>query len=392
MAESILIVRHGPGRGRHAGYWNEALEYLSRCHPRLSRRLRLHRTGEPGPELDDVAAAVFWLGDPLKELYPDCFEEAVEIAARVPRVANPPRALSNTIKSRQAGLWREAGLPAPQSRRFSTMEESRDILERVEYPVVLRPDRTHTSPDLHLCRTREQALSVPDDQLHCPGAVTGFVDTRDGYRSRLPHTLWASHYHKKRVFVIGDRVIPGHLYFSSDPFVRASGSTLARHAAVRDFVRGFVDDIPRWDRRLGLSRTLKRLVPLGPVARRSVRREVAFTTSAPGRPDLMRAAAGALDLDFLALDYSVLADGHAVLWEANPYPYLTRAERGILPVRRRGRYRNARIFEAVADWFRDLLRDPPAPARRRPVQRSDVEIDADGGAGRSASRRGPRSV
>lgn len=360
MSEAILLVRHGAGRGRIPDYWDEALEHLARHHPRLWRRLRLHRTGEPLPGLDDVAAAVFWLGDPLEELYPRCFEEASEIASRVPRVVNPPDALSNTIKSRQASLWRDAGLPTPPSRRFRTRDELESILDRVRYPVLLRPDREHSASRLHLCRSREEALSVPDDRLTYPGTATRFVDVRGGYRSTLPETLWARFHHKKRAFVFGETVVPGHMYFSSDPFVRAAGSTLAIHADARDLVRDLLNDIPRWDRRLGLSQKLLRLVPIGRTARRSVRREVHFTTSAPESPDLMRKAARALGLEFVALDYAVRADGRVVLWEANPYPWLTRWQRGILPTRRRLRDRNARLFDALAGFLGRVA--GPAPA------------------------------
>lgn len=355
MSEAILLVRHGAGRGRIPGYWDEALEHLARHHPRLWRRVRLHRTGEPLPALDDVGAAVFWLGDPLEELYPRCFEEASEIDSRVPRVVNPPDALSNTIKSRQASLWRDAGLPTPPSRRFRTRAELREILDRIRYPVLLRPDREHSASRLHLCRSREEALSVPDDRLTYPGTATRFVDVRRGYSSTLPQTLWARFHHKKRAFVFGETVVPGHLFFSSDPFVRAAGSTLEVHSDARDLVRGLLDDVPRWDRRLGLSRRLLRLVPIGRTARRSVRREVHFTTSAPERPDLMRKAARVLGLEFVALDYAVRADGRVVLWEANPYPSLTRWERGILPTRRRLRDRNGRLFEALAGFLGRLV-------------------------------------
>lgn len=39
-----------------------------------------------------------------------------------------------------------------------------------------------------------------------------------------------------------------------------------------------------------------------------------FTTSAPEQSGLMREAAQALSLEFLALDYAVRADGQVVLW------------------------------------------------------------------------------
>lgn len=205
------------------------------------------------------------------------------------------------------------------------------------------------------CRLGRGRLAIPADDLTCPGALVSFLDVRDGYRRKLPYTLWARCYHKKRAFVFGDVVVPGHLFFSTDPIVRASNSTLAFHARVRDTVGDLLADVPRWDRRLGLSRRLQRLVPLTGAARRSVDLELAFTRGAPARPGLMRRAVRTLGLEFAAVDYSVLADGRVVLWEANPYPWLTRSSDGILPGRRQLRKRNHRIFSALGRFFEGLL-------------------------------------
>lgn len=348
-------MRHGEGRGRIPGFWDPALDHLAGSRPELFDRIRLHHTGDPAPEARDVAAVVFWLADPLEERYPACFEEATGLASLAPRVVNPPRALSNTVKSRQARIWREAGLTTPACVSFRDHEELRRKARAVDYPVLVRPDRLHTDARIRICRSPDELLAVPEDRIALPGALTSFVDVRRGYRSELPDTLWARFYHKKRAFVFGDHVVPGHLFFSGDPVVRAPTSTLAFHADVRDVVRDLFRDVPRWDRRLGLSEKLKRLVPLTGPARRSVRRELDFTRSAPERPDLMRRAARALGLGFVALDYSVLADGRVVFWEANPYPWLTPWRHAILPGRRRLGRRSDRVFSALGRFFGDLV-------------------------------------
>lgn len=355
LSTEILLVRHGQGRGRIPGFWDAALDHLAENRPDLFDRIRLHRTGDRPLPARAFAAVVFWLADPLEERYPACFEEATELASLAPRVVNPPRALSNTVKSRQARIWRDAGLTTPASVSFRDPEELRRKSRGLDYPVLVRPDRLHADARLRICRSREQVLAIPGGDLVCPGAVTSFVDVRRGYRSELPGTLWARCYHKKRAFVFGDEVVPGHLYFSDDPVVRASTSTLAFHAGVRDTVRDLLRDVPRWDRRLGLSEKLGRLLPLTGRARRSVRRELGFTRSAPERPGLMRRAVRALGLGFVALDYSVLSDGAVVLWEANPYPWLTPWRRGILPTRRKLRQRSDRVFSALGRFFEDLV-------------------------------------
>jgi hypothetical protein len=102
-------------------------EALARRSPALAARVRIHETGAPAPSLDGVAAVVFWLADPLRERFPACFEEAVALAAEARRrgvpIVNPPESLSNTVKSRQARRWREAGFDthqAPPASRSST--------------------------------------------------------------------------------------------------------------------------------------------------------------------------------------------------------------------------------------------------------------------------------
>ena len=115
--QKILIVRHGKGRGRHRKYMRAALNHQRHNRPELFRRLIFHATGKPTPSWDGVGAVVFWLGDPLREWYPACYQEAVRLAdearSRGARVVTPPEALSNSIKSTQARLWAEAGITTP---------------------------------------------------------------------------------------------------------------------------------------------------------------------------------------------------------------------------------------------------------------------------------------
>lgn len=364
---SILLVRHGEGRGRIPDYGRETLRYISRYRPELSRRLRLHHTGDALPSLRGVRAVVFWLADPLEERYPECFAEASEIADRAARVVNPPEALSNSIKSRQAKLWREAGLPTPRSVAFGSREELEARLPDLPYPVVVRPDLLHTESRMHVCRDPDEVRALGDEQLVYPGTATRFVDVRAGYRTHLSHTLWADFYHKKRAFVVGGRVIPRHLFFSSRPFVRPGSSTWAAYDSIQGVLLDRVRDVPRWERRLKLAARTQRLLPLTRHARRSLRRELAFTESAPERPELFREAARVLGLGFLALDYSVRADGEVVLWEANPYPDATAWWKGLLPGRRRLRGRSERRHSAIAGFFEDLLRgDGPDGTRQVP--------------------------
>ncbi len=98
----------------------------------------LHTTGSAAPALDGVAAVVFWLADPLRELYPDCFAEASHLAAEAEkrgiRVVNRPESLSNTIKSKQSELWQAAGIPCAPVATFGSLAELSLRLATATFP------------------------------------------------------------------------------------------------------------------------------------------------------------------------------------------------------------------------------------------------------------------
>lgn len=104
----ILIVVHGPGRGRGVPTGNVFMKRLQATDPAFAARFRVHETGSGAANLTNVDLVLFWLGDPLREKYPACFMEAMEIAAAARsaniRILNSPEALSNTTKTRQSAI------------------------------------------------------------------------------------------------------------------------------------------------------------------------------------------------------------------------------------------------------------------------------------------------
>ena len=338
---SILLVKHGPQRGREPDYLLPIARYLHQALSAAHIKLRVHATGQPTPAIDDdLAAVVFWLADPLRELYPDCYDEAAAIAARARekriRLLNPPAALSNTVKSVQARLWREAGIPAAACAPFATRDELQTILDTSQFPLIIRPDHSHSQAGICFCPTRRDAEQAAAQPLRLPGVVIPFVDTRSGYENGHGHSVWSRFYHKKRVFVFGDRVCPNHVFFSRHPIVGISHCTFFRYRGRR-----------RW---------------LAPLAtwhswdRATLTADNAFWTNAPESPELMRRAARALDLDMVALDYATFANGDLILWEANPYFYLPPNWRdGLMPTQRRLQQRIGGFYDCLANMMIDLV-------------------------------------
>ena len=341
----MLVVRHGEGRGRLPRYLQECLDALGRSHPAIARRLRVHHTGSPAPELGAARAVVFWLADPLRESYPTCYAEACTIAdaarARGIRIVNPPEALSNSVKSVQAALWQAAGVPTPAHRRFAARSELEACLPTVSFPAIVRADDLHGQWHMHVCRTADEALAVVDQRWRYPGSIAPLVDTRADYRQRDAPPPWSAFFHKKRVFVFGDVLCPTHLYFSDGPIVAQRTSTLYPYRKLRR--RGRLIEAQR---RYGSS----------------IAADLAYVNRAAEHGDLMRRAARVLGLDFMAIDYASTADGGVVLWEANPYFHLPPWYANPLPVKRRLWRRFRRFHDSLAAFFRSLLDAEPSGA------------------------------
>jgi len=291
---------------------------------------------------------LFWLADPLRELHPECFREAVSIAAEARErglpLINPPEALSNTIKSTQAERWSAAGLPAASCLAFRNWTEFVARLGEAEFPAIVRPDWLHSQEATRFCRTVRAAARLDARDLIYPGVILPFIDTRAGYARGAPGSLWARFFHKKRSFVFGNRVLSTHILFSRYPIVGMDRSTFhPYHGRGRHLLPLF--RFRRWDQA-------------------AVAADNDFWRRAPEQPDLMLRAARALDLDVVALDYSTRADGSVVLWEANPYFSLDRWQEGVMPLQRCLEERIGGFAAAYADFLEELLDGPSsAPAR-----------------------------
>lgn len=326
-----LLVRHGRWRGRDRPYMRQVLDHLRVAHPATFARLRLHETGRAPPPLDDTRGVLFWLADPLRELYPRCYAEARAIAGegarRGLRMINPPDALSNSRKSRQSELWIAAGLPTPAASSFRTRQELHAIAEALAYPVVLRGDLLHAQRRMHVCRDPAELRAIPERALGLPGVATTFVDPRGGFREALgPESPFARFFHAKRAFVIDKTVCFHHLYFSRGPIVTTPSSTIAPFAGWRELVKQLPEDV-----------------------RACADEDVRYWAHGDDHASMLARAAEVLGLGWCAFDYITRADGSAVLFECNPYPTLSTLRHAALPRRRR-------IADRYAGYWRILAR------------------------------------
>jgi hypothetical protein len=114
--------------------------------PRSPRASSSHATGTPAPSLQGIALVVFWLGDPLRQKYPDCYAEASEIAAAATRRAipliNAPDGLSNTAKAVQSDIWAAAGIPSAPVRHVTTGHELLYAYDKLDGACMMRGNET----------------------------------------------------------------------------------------------------------------------------------------------------------------------------------------------------------------------------------------------------------
>ncbi len=339
----ILVIRHGPDRGpsirlrpfRPASY-QSIFDDLRTRHRPVADRLRFWNTGEPQPKLTDVNAILCLLQDPLKERFPDCYRDAKTLTDRARddglRVINPPEMLSNSIKSTQARIWQQAGILTPDHLPFRNVDELQQAVRQACFPVIVRADQLHTQQGMKLYESREELEAISPDTLRFPGTLCNFIDTREGYQRSDPGSPWAELYHKKRAMVFGDEVTNNHLFLGSDPIVSSSTCTFSHYRSL--------NPLRRW-------RATKR-------CQEHIALDNAFFDSPVEDASLLRRAARALGLEWVAIDYSTAASGKLVLWEANPHFALKLWPFEILPGPRRVAQRHRRFHDVIARFLATL--------------------------------------
>jgi hypothetical protein len=316
----------------------------------LRERLVLHETGRSEPSLDGVVGVLFLLADPLKTLYPECFEEASAIAERAQRsgipVYNQPDLLEGHSKSRTADLLAKEGIPCPPADIYRDRAELTHILQTAELPVILRADVDHAQVDACVLEDADAVASLEAGPL--PGVVSPKVDVRTG-RKRSgrpdPFRRWV---HRYRAFVFGDICMPGHLQFARSDVVGG-----------HDVIWDIMDERSKSVReRLGpghLNAAAQWLLRADPWYRAALAADKRYRGGEPPDPKLFVRAARVLDFDFVAFDFGRFPDGRPVIFEANPYPFINPMPGGILWHERQLDEYTLRMYGAIGKYLQSRL-------------------------------------
>jgi hypothetical protein len=252
------------------------------------------------------------------------------------RLVNPPEALSNSRKSIQGRLWQMAGIPTPPQYEYASEIELRRVAREIRFPAVMRAELLHSQQSVHWLDSRQALEALASTEIPFPGCLAPFVDSREWYRRTAPGTPWAEFYHKKRNFVFGTHVRNNHVFFSDSPIVASKSSTFGHHRSLNPI------------HRLRENRRCSEHIAL----------DLEYFRAEPEQPALFVRAAQVLGLEFVAFDYSTLADGTVMIWEANPHFTLHQWPIEILPRLRRLRERIEAYHDTMREFFLDLLEAP----------------------------------
>jgi hypothetical protein len=313
------------------------LERLRARHFGLASRLLMHETGQPLPSLAGVGLVLFWLGDPLRQKYPDCFAEAAAIARAAMRkgipILNSPEGLSNTAKAVQSRIWAANGIPSARVNCIETPGQLTVAYSEMSSPCLLRGDETHAEHNIRTIRTMAEAEAATR-AIALPAALVEVRDVRAEYRAAgaSPQDLYSRFHHKARAFVFRREVKASHLFFSRDLVVGLSNSLFAREERSRR----------RLLRTMGFRRKLFDAL---------IAEDLHYYRSDLPYQDILVRSVAALGLDMAAVDYSIRPDGSPILWEANPYFSLPRGEDSVLCTERMAIGR----VNASLDWMAHCL-------------------------------------
>lgn len=314
----FLIVRHALNRPR---FYDIVLDWVTENLPESRKYFELHQLPCHIRDWGDYCLHVPWLQDPVQQWSERAYRQAVKLSAECDEhgipVINRVENLLNATKSNGARLIGSTGIRTPKTFVIDNPEAFRQSLGGMSPPFIIRDDWGHQR-DMHLITSADQIYSIDYARFTRPIAVE-FIDVRDPDDGL---------YRKYRYVALGD-----------------TGITLSMHVRSDWLVRG--QDNERSDSLL--------------------EEELRYVSQSDRNHNRLQRARRALDLDFVAFDYSYDANGELIVWEANPYPYIH------LP--RKKRHRRAayeRVLAALVKLYQEKAGLPVDPAidgilRRAPL-------------------------
>lgn len=278
--QRFLITRH-PANNPH--FYNVLLDWTASKLPHVRSRFELRMLPLLVRSRSRYVLHVPWLQDPVQQWSRMAYAQARRLSAElddrgVPTINRVDR-LTNASKSNGARLIGGVGIRTPRTVPIDDAEQFRNTLLGLELPLLVREDWGHA--DEHAleagrvvrCDTRDDVRKLKLERFARPVAME-FIETRNP-RDEL--------YRKYRYVAAGDVGVAHHLQVKAHWFVKGGNQLYSE--AIRD-------------------------------------EDLAYLSGPDPNHEILQRARRALELDFVAFDYSYDRNGRLVVWEANPYPFL----------------------------------------------------------------------
>lgn len=278
--QRFLITRHP---AKNPNFYNVLLDWTESKLPQVRSRFELRLLPLRVRKRSRYVLHVPWLQDPVQQWSRAAYAQASRLTERlddqgVPTINRVDR-LTNASKSNGARLVAGVGIRTPRTVRIDDAGRFRSTLLGLEPPLLVREDWGHSSARaieagrVVRCDTRRDVLGLNLESFARPVAME-FIETRtpsDGL------------YRKYRYVAAGDIGVTHHLQVKGHWFVKGGDQLYSE--AIRE-------------------------------------EDLAYLSGPDPNHAILQRARRALELDFVAFDYSYDSAGRLVVWEANPFPFL----------------------------------------------------------------------
>ena len=295
----FLVLRHGRYKPRR---YDIILDWIAANLPEIRPYFELHQLPGRITDWSKYKLHLPWLQDPVQQWSIRAYNQACRIsrqcdALNIP-IINRVENLINASKSNGARIIGDAGIRTPRIVKITDFENFKKDLGGLEFPLIIRDDWGHQGPML-LIETLAQLNNISLAGIIRPIAIE-YINTQseDGF------------YRKYRYTITGDIGIPQSIH-------------VQKHWQVRGEKTEYNDSL--------------------------VKEEKDYLNNPDPNQDQLVTAYNALELDFVAFDYSYDQNEKLVVWEVNPYPYLH-----FLEYRRLYRNKNIqKILAAITKMYLD---------------------------------------
>jgi hypothetical protein len=269
--KKILVVRHPH---KNPGFYNIILDWLAEELPGIRALFELRQITCRVPDWSSYILHIPWLQDPVQQWSPKAYLQAKRLAAKCDEkeipIINRVENLLNVTKSNGSLRIASAGIRTPRTIVIENIDDFKETLLGLSLPLIVREDWGHGG-SMYRADRMDQIRKMDLASFSRPIAVE-FLDTQNKVDGL---------YRKYRYIAAGDEGVTASLHVQKSWIVRGSNCEFSK--ALRD-------------------------------------EELAFINNSDPNHKILQRARRALDLDFVAFDYSYDHTGQLVVWEGNPYP------------------------------------------------------------------------